>query len=144
MYLFFYVIFFLLFASVILVYCLYGFNGFSSFNGFSGFNGFSMYIMTWYRYQHPKTECYKRSEKLIQLVSTTLWRYFVHISNHLDKIWKTKGVSFNEGCMDQSLFTGISITHDYYCNIHNDSNDFSYSFFVWCERLKLTLGLTCD
>jgi hypothetical protein len=33
--------------------------------------------------------------------------------------------------MGQSPFTGISITRDYYCNVYSDTNDFSYSFFVW-------------
>ena len=35
--------------------------------------------MTWYKYQHPKAECYKQSEKLVQLVSIALQRHFVHI-----------------------------------------------------------------
>jgi hypothetical protein len=33
--------------------------------------------------------------------------------------------------MEHSPFTGISITQDNHCNVHTDSNDFSYSFFVW-------------
>jgi hypothetical protein len=33
--------------------------------------------------------------------------------------------------MGHSPFTGISITQDYYCNVYTNSNDFSYSFFVW-------------
>jgi hypothetical protein len=36
------------------------------------FNDFNIYIVAWYRYQHPKAECYKRVEKLVQLVSIAL------------------------------------------------------------------------
>jgi hypothetical protein len=34
--------------------------------------------------------------------------------------------------MDQPPFIGISITCDYHCNVYNNINNFSYSFFVWC------------
>ena len=50
---------------------------------------------------------------------------------HLYKIWMIEGVSPNEGCMDQSPFTRISITRNYHCNVQSNTNDFSYSFFVW-------------
>jgi hypothetical protein len=33
--------------------------------------------------------------------------------------------------MDQSPFIRISITRDYHCNVQSDTNEFSYSFFVW-------------
>jgi hypothetical protein len=56
---------------------------------------------------------------------------FGYIFDHLYKIRETEGVSPNEGCMGQSPFTGISITRDYHCNVHSDTNDFSYSFFIW-------------
>ena len=36
-----------------------------------------------------------------------------------------------EGCMGNSLFTRISITKDYNCNVHIDTNDFLYIFFIW-------------
>jgi hypothetical protein len=121
------VCFFFLFASIILVYYFYGF---SRFNGFNGFNGFNIYIVAWYRYQHSKAKCYKWSKKLVQLVNTTLLRHFVHIFYHLYKIREIEGVSPNEGCMDQSPFSRISITRGYHYNIHSDTNNFSYSFFV--------------
>jgi hypothetical protein len=88
-------------------------------------------VLIWYTYQHPKIECYKRSEKLVQLVSTTLWCHFVQIFYHLYKIHWTEGVNPNEDCMGKSPFIGISISRDYHCNVHSDTNDFSYNFFVW-------------
>jgi hypothetical protein len=83
------------------------------------------------RYKHPKTECYTKSEKLVETVSTGLKRHFLPIFQHLYQIRKDEGVAVNEGCMGNSPFTGISITKDYHCSVHNDSNDFSYSFFIW-------------
>jgi hypothetical protein len=64
-------------------------------------------------------------------VSTVLRRHFVYIFYHLYKIRKIEGVGPNEGCMDQSPFIRISITRDYHCNVQSDTNEFSYSFFVW-------------
>jgi hypothetical protein len=93
--------------------------------------GFNIILVWFYRYKHPKPECYCRSEKLVKLLSTALQRDFGYIFDHLYKIRETEGVSPNEGCMGQSPFTGISITRDYHCNVHSDTNDFSYSFFVW-------------
>jgi hypothetical protein len=83
------------------------------------------------RYKHPKTECYTKSEKLVETVSTGLKRHFLPIFQHLYQIRKDEGVAVNEGCMGNSPFTGISIIKDYHCSVHNDSNDFSYSFFIW-------------
>jgi hypothetical protein len=88
-------------------------------------------VLIWYMYQHPKVEYYKRSKKSVQLMNTTLQCHFVQIFYHFYKIQETERVSPNEGCTGQSPFIGISITHDYYCNIHSDTNDFSYNFFVW-------------
>jgi hypothetical protein len=97
--------------------------------------GFNIILVWFYRYKHPKPhpkpECYRRSEKLVKLLSTALQRDFGYIFDHLYKIRETEGVSPNEGCMGQSPFTGISITRDYHCNVHSDTNDFFYSFFVW-------------
>jgi hypothetical protein len=67
----------------------------------------------------------------VQIVSTSLQRQFLHIFDHLYKIWENEGVSLSEGCIEKSPFTGILIIQDYYCNVPNDTNDFSYNFFVW-------------
>jgi hypothetical protein len=83
------------------------------------------------RYKHPKTECYTKSEKLVEIVNTGLKRHFLPIFQHLYQIRKDEGVAINEGCMGNSPFIGISITKDYHCSVHNDSNDFSYNFFIW-------------
>jgi hypothetical protein len=83
------------------------------------------------RYKHPKIESYTKSEKLVETVSTGLKRDFLPIFQHLYQIRKDEGVAANEGCMGNSSFTGISIIKDYHCSVHNDSNDFSYSFFIW-------------
>jgi hypothetical protein len=58
-------------------------------------------------------------------------QYFLSIFDHLYKIRENERVSPNEGCMSNSSLIKISITQDYHCNIHSDTNDFSYSFFVW-------------
>jgi hypothetical protein len=76
------------------------------FNGFNSFNSFNMYIVAWYGYQYPKTECYKRCEKFVQLVSITLWRHFVHIFYHLYKIRETKEVNPNEGVSPNKGYMG--------------------------------------
>jgi hypothetical protein len=64
-------------------------------------------------------------------VSTALQHDFGQIFYHLYKIREIERVSLNEDCMSQSPITGISITRDYQCNVHSDTNDLSYSFFVW-------------
>jgi hypothetical protein len=64
-------------------------------------------------------------------VNKGLQRHFLPIFDHLYQIRESEGVNPKERCMGHSPFTSISITQDYHCNMHTDSNDFFYSFFVW-------------
>lgn len=82
-------------------------------------------------YKHPKPESYIRFERLVATVSTGLQRHFKPIFQHLYKIREAEGVAPNEACMGGSPFTRVSVTGDYHCAVYNDSNNFSYSFFIW-------------
>ena len=84
-----------------------------------------------YKYKHTKPDCYKRLEQLVELINNGLERKFSSILCHLYVIREHEGVKLGEGWMDNSPFIGISITKDYNCNVHNDTNDFSYCFLIW-------------
>ena len=83
------------------------------------------------RYKHTKLDCYKQSEQLVELINSGFECKFSSILRHLYAIREYEGVKSRDGCMGNSPFTGISITKDYNCNVHNDTNDFLYSFFIW-------------
>ena len=86
------------------------------------------------RYKHTKPDCYKQSEQLVELINTDLKRKFSSILHHLYAIREQEGKKSGEGCMGNSPFTAISITKDYNCNVHIDTNDFSYCFFIWLRN----------
>jgi hypothetical protein len=67
----------------------------------------------------------------VELVSKSLQQHFLPIFDHLYQIRESKGVNPEEEYMEHSLFISISIIQDFHCNVHTDSNDFSYNFFVW-------------
>lgn len=92
---------------------------------------FTLFLRVLRRYKHPNPKCYTRSELLVAAVYAGLERSFKSIIQHLFKIREVEGVAKGEGCMGGSPFTGVSITRDYNCSVHNDANDFSYSFFIW-------------
>ena len=83
------------------------------------------------RYKYTKPDCYKQLEQLMELINNGLEHKFSSILCHLYAIREQEGVKSGEGCMGNSPFTGISITKDYNCNVHNDTIDFSYCFFIW-------------
>jgi hypothetical protein len=62
-------------------------------------------LLLFCRYKHPKIECYTKSEKLVETMSTGLKQHFLPIFQYLYQIRKDEGVAVNEGCMDNSPFT---------------------------------------
>ena len=89
------------------------------------------------RYKHTKPDCYKQLEQLVELINTGLKRKFSSILRHLYAIREQEGVKFGEGCMGNSPFTGISITKDYNCNMHIDTNDFSYGWEIMVSNIQI-------
>jgi hypothetical protein len=51
---------------------------------------------------------------------------------HLEGVLREEGIAEEENVtLANTPFTTMCVTRDYNCNIHTDSDDVSYGFFIW-------------
>jgi len=59
---------------------------------------------------------------------------FSHILTHLSKIQEMENMPSNVECSSETPFTRMSITKNYNCNRHCDTDDYNYCFFIWLNQ----------
>jgi len=76
-------------------------------------------------------QCYKQLEDLATFIYMRLRKKNSPVLTHLTKIREIKNMSSNVECLGETPFTGMFITKNYNCNLHLDTDDYSYCFFIW-------------
>jgi hypothetical protein len=76
--------------------------------------------------------CYHRADQLAALLCDHLKIQFPNVFKHLESILEEEGIGDEDNVrLGNTPFTTMCITRDYDCNIHADTNDVSYGFFIW-------------
>jgi len=100
----------------------------------------SLFFFTWnfwkfncmYRFWHKLQGCYSHAKDLYTIISKHLKQHFLVVFKHLESVLQQEEIKKeDEMRLSNNLFTCISITQNYNCNIHVDADNVLYGFFIW-------------
>ena len=76
--------------------------------------------------------CYHGADLLATMLCERLIVLFPNVFKHLEDVLTEEGIGEGDNVrLGNTPFTTMCVTKNYHCNIHTDTDDVSYGFFIW-------------